>query len=147
MSSIKSKLLPIKIAAEALTTMVQDAEVRFPNECCGFFYGEDGEIRNVTLAKVVDNSKEGDQKRRFAISALDYMKAERFATANNLQLLGIYHSHPNHPAIPSEHDRKQAVPTFSYLILSIQEGAFDHLRSWQLNEAEQFDEETILPQS
>ena len=146
MNSIKAQLLPLQLSAEALQTMIQDAESRFPNECCGFFYGKDGEIRNITLAKVVDNTKEGDQRRRFEISALDYMKAERFAIANNLQLLGIYHSHPNHPAIPSEHDRKQAVPTFSYIILSIQDGEFDRLRSWQLNESEQFDEESILPQ-
>ncbi|MFK7923349.1 MAG: Mov34/MPN/PAD-1 family protein [Bacteroidia bacterium] len=146
MNSIKAQLLPLQISTEALQTMVQDAKSRFPNECCGFFYGEEEDIRNITLAKVVDNTKEGDQRRRFEISALDYMKAERFATANNLQLLGIYHSHPNHPAIPSEHDRKQAVPTFSYIILSIQDGEFDHIRSWQLNDAEQFDEESILPQ-
>lgn len=145
MSLSKQALIPLRISPEALETMVNDAEKRFPNECCGFFYGKDGEHRNIIEAKVIANSKEGDQRRRFKISALDYMKAERYATEKGLQLLGIYHSHPNHPAIPSEHDRKQAVPTFSYIILSVQEGKFDHIRSWQLNEAEQFDEETISP--
>ncbi|MEL7533535.1 MAG: M67 family metallopeptidase [Bacteroidota bacterium] len=145
MNPTQSVYLPLNISAEALSTMVSDAEARFPNECCGFFYGKDDEQRKITLAKAVINSKEGDQRRRFEISALDYMKAERFAMENDLSLLGIYHSHPNHPAIPSEHDRKQAVPTFSYIILSIQEGEFDHLRSWQLNPEEQFEEEYLLP--
>lgn len=145
MNPTKKSSLPLAISPEAFNSMLSDAEARFPNECCGFFYGTDKDKRDIVLAQPVSNSKAGDQRRRFEISALDYMKAERFATANNLQLLGIYHSHPNHPAIPSEHDRKQAVPTFSYIILSIQEGEFDHIRSWQLNPEEQFEEEIISP--
>ncbi len=144
MNPTQSKYLPLNISPEAYETMLADAEARFPYECCGFFYGKDAEVREISIAKVVTNSKEGDQRRRFEISALDYMKAERYATENDLSLLGIYHSHPNHPAIPSEHDRKQAVPSFSYIILSVQEGKFDHVRSWQLNSDEQFEEEKIL---
>ena len=72
------------------------------------------------------------------------MKAERFALENDLTLLGVYHSHPNHPAIPSEHDLKQAVPYFSYLIASIYDGKFKEITSWQLNEeSKQFKEEPI----
>ncbi|MEO1416314.1 MAG: M67 family metallopeptidase [Bacteroidota bacterium] len=134
----------LKIAPEAWTVMKEDAESRFPNECCGFFYGKDGEIRTVSLATVVHNSKEGDQRRRFEISPLDYMRAEKKAIAEGLDLLGVYHSHPNHPAIPSIHDLKQAVPHFSYIILSVQEGTYDHVRSWRLTEEGQFAEETLL---
>jgi proteasome lid subunit RPN8/RPN11 len=54
--------------------------------------------------------------------------------------LGIYHSHPNHPAIPSEHDRVAAQPYFSYVIISAMQGNIDHIRSWRLNEASQFEE-------
>ena len=53
--------------------------------------------RLITDILIVNNAKEGDKKRRFEISPKDYMKAEQYAEKNNLQLLGIYHSHPNHP--------------------------------------------------
>ena len=136
----------LKISETAAAVMLQDAISSFPNECCGFFYGEEREgIRHIQLAQIVNNSKEGDQRRRFEISPLDYMRAERFALANDLSLLGVYHSHPNHPAIPSIHDLKQAVPFFSYIIISVMDGKFNTLRSWQLNEETgQFDEEKVV---
>ena len=72
----------------------------------------------------VNNAKAGDKKRRFEISGKDYMQAEKFALDNDVLLLGIYHSHPNHPAIPSEHDRVAALPYFSYVILSVTPGQY-----------------------
>jgi proteasome lid subunit RPN8/RPN11 len=60
-----------------------------------------------------------------------------------LALLGIYHSHPNHPAIPSEHDRVAAQPWFSYVIISVLERKIGPVRSWRLNEETQFEEETV----
>ncbi|WCL82949.1 M67 family metallopeptidase [Saprospira sp. CCB-QB6] len=127
----------LSLAPEAEQYILQQLEADFPNEGCGFFYGteeEDGQLRHVLLAEAVINSKEGDQRRRFEISPLDYMKAERKALELGLNLLGIYHSHPNHPAIPSIHDLKQAVPYFSYIILSVQNGEAAELSSWRLNE-------------
>ncbi|MGB3180872.1 MAG: M67 family metallopeptidase [Cyclobacteriaceae bacterium] len=123
--------------------MMKDAEGTFPDECCGFIYGKDGEDREVTLAIPVENKKEGDKRRRFEISPLQYMQAERFADENNLTLLGVYHSHPQHPAIPSEHDRVQAIPWFSYVILSVMDGKTDDITSWQLDDERQFMEEPI----
>lgn len=136
--------MALSIHTEAFITMQKHAEKSFPNECCGFFYGRDGAVRQITVAREVPNSKEGDQKRRFEISPEDYMKAEKFALDNNLDLLGIYHSHPQHPAIPSEHDLKQAVPWFSYIILSVMDARLDHARSWILTEENTFEEEEIL---
>ena len=117
--------------------------MRFPNECCGFFYGKAGNIKRVIEVLVINNSKEGDQRRRFEISAEDYMKGELHATKNNLTLLGIYHSHPNHPAKPSEHDRVQAVPVFSYVIVSVMDGKSTDVTSWQLNDEFQFEQEEL----
>ena len=110
-----------------------------------FFYGqEDGEgNRTVTEILVVNNSREGDKRRRFEISPKDYLKAEQYAWESNLQLLGVYHSHPNHPAIPSEHDRVAAQPFFSYIIISVLDNKTTHLRSWRLNDQFQFEEEDI----
>lgn len=136
--------MTIEIKEKALKVMVQDAESSFPDECCGFFYGKDGETRIVEEALAVRNSKEGDKRRRFIISPEDYLKGEKYALEKETTLLGVYHSHPNHPATPSEHDRQQAVPFFSYIILSVMNGKTERITSWQLNSEEQFDEETIL---
>ena len=132
------------IEPKALEQMFADALQSFPDECYGFFFGkEQGEERRVTEILVVNNSKEGDKRRRFVIAPKDYMNAERHAEDNVLQLLGIYHSHPNHPAIPSEHDRVAAQPYFSYIIISVMDREIAAIRSWQLNEESQFEEETI----
>jgi proteasome lid subunit RPN8/RPN11 len=125
--------------------MKSEAVHIFPDECCGFIFGNehaDG-TRKVSKINVVNNAKPGDKRRRFEISPKDYMQAERFALENDILLLGIYHSHPNHPAIPSEHDRVAAQPWFSYVIISVMQGQFDHIRSWRLNDASQFEEEHI----
>lgn len=126
--------------------MIEDAVSSFPDECCGFMFGSEDQEGNriVNDMLVVDNSKEGDKTRRFEISPFDYLKAEQYATDNNVLLLGIYHSHPNHPAIPSEHDRKAAQPYFSYVIISVLNNEIINLRSWRLNEEGQFDEEKII---
>jgi proteasome lid subunit RPN8/RPN11 len=72
------------------------------------------------------------------------MKAERRALATGLQLIGVYHSHPSHPAVPSIHDLRVALPTFSYVIVSVYGDGLAAIRSWQLNENQIFSEEPIL---
>jgi proteasome lid subunit RPN8/RPN11 len=119
------------------------AEYIFPDECCGFLFGTehpDG-TRVVEKLKEVKNAQPGDQRRRFEITGKDYMLAEKFAVEQSLTLLGVYHSHPNHPAIPSEHDRIAALPYFSYVIVSVMNGSTDEICSWRLNEVSQFEEE------
>lgn len=126
--------------------LIEDAVNTFPDECCGFLFGKeetDG-TRIVIDILVVDNSKQGDKTRRFEIAPSDYMTAEQHALDHDWTLLGIYHSHPKHPAIPSEHDRKAAQPYFSYLIISVLEDNTITLRSWLLNEEQQFEEEKII---
>ena len=132
-----------------IDTKVEEAirlhgEATFPYECCGFLYGNEDQGRHITLSQPVDNNKEGDQRRRFEISPLDYMKAEQYAIANNTQLLGIYHSHPNHPAIASVHDLEKAMPFFSYVIISVRQGKYADIKSWKLyDEKREFYEEEV----
>jgi proteasome lid subunit RPN8/RPN11 len=134
----------LSIEKTALDRMIQDGLSTFPDECCGFLFGrEEGLLRTVSAIMVVGNSKEGDKRRRFEIAPKDYLNAESFADRKGLQLLGVYHSHPNHPAVPSEHDRIAAQPYFSYVILSIHDQKFVDIRSWKLNDEQQFEEETI----
>lgn len=137
--------------------LVEDALNTFPDECCGFLFGreEHDGTRLVVDILVVDNFKEGDKTRRFEISPQDYLAAESHALDHDWTLLGIYHSHPKHPAIPSETDRISAQPFFSYVIISVPEdatvrpspggaGGSIELRSWLLNDERQFEEEKIL---
>ncbi len=124
--------------------LIADAINTFPDECCGFLIGTDDEKdRSIEEIIIVDNAKDGDKRRRFEISPKDYMKAERYADDKNLKLIGIYHSHPNHPSIPSEHDRIQAQPYFSYVIIAVRENEFVNLQSWRLDDCQQFEEEAI----
>src|ERR1700722_17277096 len=105
-NSIKNYFM-ILIDSKPLAEIKAEGVRIFPDECCGFLFGieqADGS-RTVSKIRIVDNANAGDKRRRFEISSKDYMQAERFALDNDLMLLGIYHSHPNHPAIPSEHDR------------------------------------------
>ncbi len=125
--------------------MLADAVQTFPDECCGFLFGvetDKGE-RYLTDLLIVNNAKEGDKRRRFEIASKDYLRAERYADERDLTLLGVYHSHPNHPAVPSERDRLAAQPFFSYVIVSVLDGRADAVRSWRLNDERHFEEEPI----
>ncbi len=134
----------INIEDVALEGMFEDALHGFPFECCGFLFGvEENNNRSIKLIMRVTNITKEDQRRRFSISSTDYLQAENYADENNLSLLGIYHSHPNYPAVPSETDRLSAQPYFSYVIISILNKKISHVRSWKLNDQNQFDEELI----
>lgn len=119
-----------------------------PEEYCGFLFGHVGENqRSITRIMNVPNSSKDDKKYRFEIGAEDYLSAERWAENNDLQLLGVYHSHLNCPATPSETDRRGALPFFSYIIVSVKQGAFSEVRSWRLNDTYQFFEENLVIKS
>jgi proteasome lid subunit RPN8/RPN11 len=113
-------------------------------ECCGFFFGyETGGDRRITQSMPASNAGPGNRCTNFEIALMDYLNAERWAVRENLLLLGIYHSHPNYPAIPSEFDREAAQSFFNYLILSVMNQRFDEVRSWQLDDDGQWIEEKI----
>lgn len=136
---------PLLFQTGALTAVVEDAERSFPFECCGFLFGLITPAhRHIEEILVVHNQVEANAARRFAIAPADYMRAERHALATGLTLLGIYHSHPSHPAVPSIHDLRVALPMFSYVIASVHAEGLVGLRSWQLNVDSIFSEEPIL---
>lgn len=133
----------IKLHEAAEHVIETDALKTYPHECCGFLYGTDNGERVITEAIIVDNTREENRERRFEISAQDYMKAELYADDNNLTLLGVYHSHPDHPAVPSEYDLRHALPYFSYIIISIKKGKVAALNSWRLDDNGQFQQEGV----
>jgi len=113
------------------------AEADYPHECCGGLLGTfDGENKVVTKTVPLQNHWEDipgeDKTRRFRVTPEDYKMLEGMAKSDGLMLLGFYHSHPDHPPIPSETDLTFAWPFFSYPILSIKKGVFDNIRSYEL---------------
>lgn len=133
----------LSIDETALLQMKTHAKQTYPFECCGFMFGKDGSPRQITSVTEVVNAKEGDQRRRFEIKPTDYMKAEKYALDNNLDLLGVYHSHPDNSALPSETDLKMAVPFFSYVIIAVTSETIKDTSSWQLGDQGLFERETI----
>lgn len=137
--------MKITIAHELVEKMKAHALETYPNECCGFVFGMDlVEGRQVIEVRRAPNANEGDQRKRFEIDPFDYLKAERYALKKDITLVGIYHSHPDHPAAPSEHDLKQAVPFFSYLILSTEKTKVKDITSWQLEHQKFVEEELVI---
>jgi proteasome lid subunit RPN8/RPN11 len=118
----------------------------YPNEGGGFLLGihQGGEI-TVKDVHPVDNVFESEEQfHRYAMTPKDWMRLEDEADAKGLSLVGYYHSHPDHPAIPSEFDRVHALPNFRYLITSVREGKAAELRAWQLSDdRSQFNELTL----
>ena len=113
----------------------------YPNECCGALYGKDGVV---TASHALPNTTEEGPRRRFLVRPQDYRDAERRATELGLDLLGFYHTHPDHPARPSQYDLDHAWPFFSYVILSVQAGVPQDMTSWRLQEDRSaFAEETL----
>ena len=103
----------------------------FPHECCGALLGRDGVVHE-TFA--LPNTTEDGPRRRFLVRADDYRAAETRARDTGLELLGFYHSHPDHPARPSQYDLDHAWPSFSYVIVSVMAGEDKVLTSWRLKE-------------
>jgi proteasome lid subunit RPN8/RPN11 len=112
----------------------KEGESSYPFECCGLVLGEDLPGGRVARAIVpTNNLREGeDRRRRFVIAPEDFLRAEREALAAGLSVVGVYHSHPDHPARPSEYDLGNALPFFSYLIVGVSKGRSGDLTSWLL---------------
>jgi len=134
--------MDVTIRESVCGAIYNHAKQTYPNECCGFLYGNDKNPREILLAQRIDNAREGDQRARFEINPDDYRKAEEYARKNQLSFLGIYHSHPDHPAVPSDYDLKHAFPFFSYIIVSLNKSKILDLRSWRLEDSS-FEEEIL----
>ena len=108
----------------------------YPNEGVGFLIGKVGdEQRDVCMIIALHNESETNEARnRYKIKANAYVEAESTAEKHDLDLIGVFHSHPDHPAKPSEYDREFALPWWSYLIVSVYKNKVDHATSWVLSD-------------
>jgi proteasome lid subunit RPN8/RPN11 len=120
----------------------------YPHECCGALLGRDSSevggtaTENDTLTPGREilglfplvNRRDDSPRNRFSVTSEDVLAAEKNAREHGLDVVGWYHSHPDHPARPSEYDREHAWPWYSYIIVSVQGGAPQEMTSWRLND-------------
>ncbi|WP_066380983.1 Mov34/MPN/PAD-1 family protein [Anabaena sp. CA = ATCC 33047] len=149
----------IKLLPEHQQTIFNHAESTYPNECCGLILGYlvDGVntvVEVIPTANVWDREADNftedkttySTERRYAIAPQIMLQVQKQARERSLNIIGIYHSHPNYPAKPSECDRLYAWQGYSYIIVSVQHGVASDIKSWTLDENHQFQAE-ILAQS
>ncbi|MEL6320224.1 MAG: M67 family metallopeptidase [Cyanobacteria bacterium J06626_14] len=165
--------MALQIAVEQINEIFEYAERTYPEECCGLLLGRSSqssgqstngqlsshktvvevwETKNVWNADDNTLSDETNQtghhhhltkSRRYSIDPQQMLDAQRYARDRQLDIIGIYHSHPDHSAIPSECDRAAAWHQYSYMIVSVQHGKAKHVLSWTLDETDQFQSEEI----
>ena len=143
-------LPPIILTPQQHRQIEEEGSKAYPNECCGIMFGRDvGGKRLVDRLMPVPNDFEtGEQYHRFSISPKLLMQAEQNASENGDLVLGFYHSHPDHPARPSEYDRQYGWPFYSYIIVAIEKRVPAELTSWVLNETtEQFEQQLVQKES
>ena len=137
----------ITITFDQINIIRKHAENDYPYECCGILIGVfNGENKYVKEIFPISNAREEEVKRnRFLITDKEFIAGEKKARDAGLDIIGFYHSHPDHPAAPSDYDREHAWPIYSYIIVSVQKGKAKDFLSWELeNDREIFKSEIIL---
>lgn len=123
------------ITLRAVDAIRVHAEETYPEECCGYLLGHATASGNKAGEIFpVHNNRLDNRERRFLMGPTDYLNAERLASDLKMDVVGTYHSHPDHPAQPSETDLAEATfPFFSYVIVSVRKGEAKELTSWLLD--------------
>ncbi len=112
----------------------------YPHECCGALLGRDSEAADANVTREVlalyplVNRRDDSPRNRFAVTAEDVLDADRAAQKQGLEVIGWYHSHPDHPARPSQYDQDHAWPWYSYVIVSVDNGSPQKMTSWRLTD-------------
>ena len=135
--------MEIEISKALIEKINAHLEAAYPEEGAGFLLGVNNQVKEVLT---LNNAREDEARHnRFLITAEDYLKAELKADELELNLIGVFHSHPDCPNIPSEYDREWAQPYFSYVITRVDNGEVVDHRSWRLVEDRtKYEEEEII---
>ncbi len=138
--------MPLKIGAGDVGHIHDHAREAYPEECAGAIVGMDvGEIKIVVDVWRAENVSEDERSRRFLIEPGRIKEFEERVAGLDMDLLGFYHSHPDHPAEPSEYDREHAWPYYSYVIASVGGNGVEEMRSWVLKQDRSgYEEEPIV---
>jgi proteasome lid subunit RPN8/RPN11 len=143
-----SDTLQLGISAELADKIRAHGVETYPHECCGALLGRDlgpasdrssvaserANAREVLALFPLVNRRDDSPRNRFSVTADDVRAAEKSARAQGIEVVGWYHSHPDHPARPSDYDRDHAWPWYSYIIVSVHAGAPKDMTSWRLKE-------------
>jgi proteasome lid subunit RPN8/RPN11 len=137
----------IALAEQQRDEIRRQGEAEYPEECCGLLVGrflEDGSKQVLEVYAISNAREDAARHNRSLILPEEYMRGERHARSRGLDIVGNYHSHPDHPAVPSGFDLEHAWPTWSYIIVSVREGRARDLRSWEMAaDRSRFDEEEL----
>jgi proteasome lid subunit RPN8/RPN11 len=116
----------------------------YPHEACGILLCPLQKPRYISVTHATKNVTQEDPGRRYLIDPAEFIEVDRWAEKRGLDISGFYHSHPDHPPAPSDHDRGLAWEGYLYLIVSIKGGIFDESRAWIYDQNQQhFDEVTV----
>jgi len=155
-----SEVLEVGISAELAEKIREHGVETYPYECCGALLGKElgatgraeseaigaGSSREIRSLHPLVNRRDDSPRNRFSVTAEDVREAEKAARAQGLDVIGWYHSHPDHPARPSDYDRDHAWPWYSYIIVSVHTGVPQDMTSWRLKDDRTgFLEEKISP--
>ena len=141
---------PVTITTELVGKIRAHGAETYPDECCGALLGReeliDGRkiVREILGLFPLVNRRDDSPRNRFSVTSEDVRAAEKAAGGQEMEVVGWYHSHPDHPARPSEFDREHAWPWYSYIIVSVANGKSEEMTSWRLNnDREEFSSEGI----
>jgi proteasome lid subunit RPN8/RPN11 len=129
----------LSISRELAEKIRQHGVQAYPHECCGALLGRDVSVSEQSSREILDlfpliNRRDDSPRNRFSVAPLDVIDADRAAQSRGLDVVGWYHSHPDHPARPSEYDREHAWPWYSYIIVSVYSGVSQDMTSWRLHD-------------
>jgi proteasome lid subunit RPN8/RPN11 len=138
----------LKMSAEIAQKIREHGAQGYPHECCGALLGHDVDtinsattggavslpVREILALFPLVNRREDSPHNRFSVTAEDVRESEKAAREKGLDIVGWYHSHPDHPARPSQYDREHAWPWYSYIIVSVAKGKPQEVTSWRLSD-------------
>jgi proteasome lid subunit RPN8/RPN11 len=138
----------LELSTEQKTEIAAHGERDYPYECCGLLLGRfenDGKKICAELFPISNAREEAAKRNRFLIRPEELLRGEHHAAAKGLEVVGFYHSHPDHPAVPSTYDLEHAWPVYSYVVVAIKAGRAEDLRSWEMQaDRTRFSEEETL---
>ena len=141
----------LQLALNHQDEIAAHGERDYPYECCGLLIGRfaGNGSKVVTETYPISNAREEAAKRnRFLIRPEELLRGEQYAAAQNLDIVGFYHSHPDDQAVPSQYDLEHAWPAYSYIVVAVRNGQKEDLRSWEMQaDRLRFNEEEIVLQS
>lgn len=154
----------LSLSSQQMQTMKTHAQQCYPQECCGLLLGgmhpslgdlqktvdavypTDNVWDTAVLVPLAEDSHSNHltSARRYAIAPRDLIAAQKYARTQGWDIIGVYHSHPDHAAVPSQCDRTWAWPHYSYVIVAVNQGISQDVRSWILNDQQQFQAEDMI---